>query len=504
MSDTKNNVLIIQKDEEKKKGPHLSWSIYGKGVNHFKWWLLGGTLIFGILGYVGAKFIYNPTKESLTTTITPALALNDDNTTYLDGTVYKPSDLISKANIEAVLEQNPSFKYTYDKLMEKNTFTISPTETTEIVNGTSTTVKTYSTYVLTTKSGTFKSTTEARNFIKALVNYEVEKSKTAVSSFSFTSCLPELTSFNSSSFDDMVEKLNTQYSNLNDDYSKLIKKIGGNTIISDKTLSTHYSDFIYKYSNNQFKIIAGQLATNKYVNISNKEEAQQKIYEYEDLKASYENRFITIASTLNSDMELFNSLIQINTGKDSMSEQLAKQISELSIEIKDLQTEQNEMISELTQIGYDCIVDSNYNVTVTKSTDTNNYLYKLNEYISSSSDENEWSKGCVSFKTKLVNFYNSLKNDTTEASSIYKTIYSSSQRNTIDVKESNYGTLSGHISNMLIAVVFLVVGYVILSLSFAIAEMNIQYNKTLKENAPIIQDAVIDQKPELTDSKEEK
>ncbi len=500
MSDLKNRVIIVQKDEhESKKGPHLSWSIYGKGINHFKWWLLGGSLAFSILGFVGAKFIYNPAKETLTTTITPALALNEDGTAYLDGSVYRATDLISKDNIEAVLAQNPSYKYTYDKLMEKNTFTISPTDKTELVDGVSTTVKSYSTYILTTKPGVFKTTNEARNFIKSLINYEIERSKTSISSFSFSTCLPDSISFNSLSFDRMVEKLNSQYENLVDDYTSMVTKIGTNTIINNKTLSSYYSDYVYNYSNNQFNIISGQLVTNKFVNISNKEEAKQKIYEYEDLKASYEKRFISLASTLNTDTALLDKLIQINSGKDGISEQLAVQITELTDEIKELQLEQSNMISELTQIGYNCTIDDDNNVTITKSTDTNNYLYKLNEYLSSSSDETDWSKGCVAYKKSLLNFYTNLIDDTEKASSLYRTIYSSSQRNTIEVKESNNGTLSGHISNMLVAVVFLVLGYVILSLSFAITEMNLQYNKTLEANSNVIQDAVIDSPKSISD-----
>ncbi len=500
MSDLKNRVIIVQKDEhENKKGPHLSWSIYGKGINHFKWWLLGGSLVFGILGFVGAKFIYNPAKETLTTTITPALALNEDGTAYLDGSVYRATDLISKDNIEAVLAQNSSYKYTYDKLMEKNTFTISPTEKTELVDGVSTTVKTYSTYILTTKPGVFKTTNEARNFIKSLINYEIERSKTAISSFSFSTCLPDSISFNSLSFDRMVEKLNSQYENLVDDYTSMVTKIGSNTIINNKTLSSYYSDYVDNYSNNQFNIISGQLVTNKFVNISNKEEAKQKIYEYEDLKASYEKRFISLASTLNTDTALLDKLIQINSGKDGISEQIAVQITELTDQIKELQLEQSNMISELTQIGYNCTIDNNNNVTITKSTDTNNYLYKLNEYISSSSDETDWSKGCIAYKKTLLNFYTYLTNDTKTASSLYRTIYSSSQRNTIEVKESNNGTLSGHISNMLVAVIFLILGYVILSLSFAITEMNLQYNKTLEANSNVIQDAVIDSPKNIND-----
>lgn len=493
MSDLKNKVIIVQKDEqENKKGPRLTWSIYGKAINHFKWWLLGGTLAFGILGYLGAKFVYNPSKEVLTTTITPALALNEDGTAYLDGSVYRATDLISKENIETVLNNNPSYKYTYDKLMEKNTFTISPTEKTEIIDGTSTTIQSYSTYILTTKPGNFKNANEARNFIKLLINYEIERSKTSISSFSFSTCLPDSISFNSLSFDRMVEKLNTQYDNLVTDYTSMIKRIGSNTIINQKTLSSYYSDYIYNYSNNQFNIISGQLATNKYVNISNKDEAQQKIYEYEDLKASYEKRFIAIASTLNTDSALLDKLIQINSGKDGINEQIASQITDLTAEIKELQIEQSDMITELTQIGYNCSIDNNNNVTITRSTDTNNYLYKLNEYISSTSEETEWSKGCVNYKKVLIKFYNNLTTDTESASSLYRTIYSSSQRNTIEVKESNNGTLSGHLPNMVVAAISLVLGYIVLSLSFAVAEMNIQFSKTLNDGENTFKNAVID------------
>ena len=493
MADSRNRIVIVQQDEEqKKKGPHLSWSTYGKGVNHFKWWIIGGTIVFGVLGYLGSKFFYNSKKDTITTTITPSLVLSETKDTYLDGSVYRPSDIISKQNIEQVLNENPSYKYTYDELMEKGAFSISPTEISEVVDGVTTTKQTYDTYILTTKPGVFKNEKQARNFIKLLINCEITRAQSAASSFSFATFLPSKDSFQTMSFDKMVDSLATQSSYLTKDYEKMIKTYGANYIVDGSTLSAHFSEFSYQYSSYQFKTLSGQLSRNKYVNVSTKEEAKKTILEYEDLKSSYEKRFASIASTLTSDLSLFNSLVNLNTGKDTTSSSLTEQIENLANEIKNLQTEQAEMISELTQIGYACTKDENNNVSITKSSDTNNYLSKLTEYINDPNEETEWSKSNVSFKKALNSFYDDLIEDTDKASRLYRLISVNSNRNSIDVRESNMGTLSGHIPNPVSALVVAILGYGILSLAFAIAEMNIEYSKTLKENKTEIVAAIDD------------
>lgn len=497
MSDNKNRIIVVQKDEENKtKGPHLNWSVYGKGINHFKWWIIGGTAVFAVLGFLGSKFFYNAKKDLITTTITPSLALNESKETYLDGTVYKPNDIISRQNIEAILKDNPSFNYTYDSLMENNVFSISPTEVSEIVGGVTTTKTSYDTYILSTKPGAFKNEKEAREFIKLLINYEVDRSKAAASSFSFASSLPSKDSFQVLSFDKMVESLNKQFEYLSVDYTKMIKNYGASYIIDGNTLSSYSSEFTYQYSGYQFRTLSGQLSSNKYVNISSKDEARRTILEYKDLKSTYETRFATIASTLNSDLSLFNSLVSLNSGKDSIGEALSNQIESLSSEIKSLQEEQAEMITELTQIGYVCNKDNSNNVTITNSTDSNNYLAKLNEYINDPEEETDWSRSCVAFKNILNTFYDNLIKDTDKASSLYRMIAVNSNRNTIDVKESNMGTLSGHIPNPVSAIAFAILGFGILSLSFAIAEMNISYNKALKEKSMEITASTDDSKTE--------
>lgn len=490
MSDNlnKNRVIIVQNEEKEKKGPRLSWAIYGKGIHHFRWWIIGGTLAFGILGYIGCKFLYNPKKETLTTTITPSLVLNDDKSAYLDGTPYRANDIISKENIEKVLENNPQYKYTYEQLMESNTFNISPTE---ITSADGATINTFSTYTLTTKPGSFKSEKEARSFIRLLVNYEAERSRNAISSFSFASALVDEDSFLNLSFDNMVESLNTQSADLKKDYEKMIQKFGYNVNVEGKNLSQYYSNLNYYYSTYQFKSLSGQLSTNKYVNVSTKEEARQKIYEYEDLKATYEKRFASIAATLNTDLNLFEKLVGINTGTGEMSDSLAVQITELSTEIKNLQAEQSEMIEELTQIGYNCRKDNNNanDIIIEKSEGTDNYLAKLNEYIASPDDETDWSKGCVRYKTVLMNYYKKLNEDTTNASELLKTICSTPERNNMVVKESNMGTLNGHMPSIVLACVGLVLGFVILSFVFSIVEMNFQPKKKeeKKDSQPTVE-----------------
>jgi len=83
----------------------------------------------------------------------------------------------------------------------------------------------------------------------------------------------------------------------------------------------------------------------------------------------------------------------------------------------------------------------------------------------------------VKFKTDLCVLFSSLDNDTDSASKIYRTAYQTGNYNTIIVTEANMGTLTGHISNMIVAGIGLVGGY--LATSFVFAEIYI--NKPKKD-----------------------
>lgn len=77
--------IIIRQEQKKGEEPHLTWGSYIHQVNVFKWWILGVTLVGAIAGYAGAKFVLNPRRENITSTLSYSLPLNNDSSEFIDG-----------------------------------------------------------------------------------------------------------------------------------------------------------------------------------------------------------------------------------------------------------------------------------------------------------------------------------------------------------------------------------------------------------------------------------
>ncbi len=486
MSEEKKNerVVVIQNSNHK-TGPHMTMSGYGHGIKNFKWWILGISLGCGVLGYLGSAFVLNPNRESITTNIEYSLALNSDENgkpvTYLDGTAYKYSDIISEDNIRGVLAQtddngNAIWHYDYGSLMNKNAFTISPKQYT-ITSGedkTTTTVDSDTQFIITTTPAAFGGADNARNFLRALVKYEINRAKEAIGSYSFDYYLPSTQStFQSLEFSTMVEQLTNQYEYLSSAYGKMMVKFSGSFVVDGKKISDYYRDFMACYTDSQFASLSGRLLSDKLVNISSEEEAEDKVSEYENLKSSYEKDFKEILSQLNTNRSLLASLTSIAQPTDN----IATQIDNLTSSIETLQKRKQKMIFELENIGY-AVTETDTSITVTELTSSDpgyedTYLYKLTHHTP------EWINSCIVFKTDLATLYSSLDYDTDSASKIYRTAYQTGNYNTIIVSEANMGTLTGHISNMIVAGVGVVGGFVVSS--FVYAEIYINTEKKKEE-----------------------
>jgi hypothetical protein len=233
----------------------------------------------------------------------------------------------------------------------------------------------------------------------------------------------------------------------------------------------YYRDFTANYTESQFASLSGRLLNDKLVNISSETEAEAKVNEYANLKASYEKDFKEILPELNTNRSLLASLTAISQPTENISEQ----INELTTSIESLQKKKQKMILELENIGYS-VTETDTAITVKELTSADEgyedtYLYKLRNHTP------EWIASCVTFKTDLCVLYASLDTDTDSASRIYRTAYQTGNYNTIIVSEANMGTLTGHISNMLVAGVGIVGGYVVSSFIFA----EIYINKDAKK-----------------------
>ncbi len=487
MSEEKSNekVLIIQNSNHK-NGPRLTMADYGRSVKHFKWWIIGISLACGLVGYLGSNFILNPSREKMTTNIEYSLALNSDENgkpvTYLDGTSYKYSDIISEDNIRGVLAQkdengNAIWHYDYGSLMNKNAFSIAPKQY-SVTTGedTTTLVDSDTQFIITTTPAAFGGADNARNFLRALVKYEINRASNAIGSYSFDYYLPSTQgTFQTMEFSTMVDQLSNQYKYLSSAYGKMMTKFSGSFVVDGRKISDYYREFTANYTESQFASLSGRLLNDKLVNISSTAEANDKVKEYANLKASYEKDFKEILSSLTTNRALLASLTSIA----QPTENIAEQINNLTASIESLQKKKQKMIFELENIGYS-VTETETEITVKElpfedenhnPINTDTYLYKLKNH------DEEWIQSCVKFKTDLCVLFSSLDNDTDSASKIYRTAYQTGNYNTIIVTEANMGTLTGHISNMIVAGIGLVGGY--LATSFVFAEIYI--NKPKKD-----------------------
>ena len=79
--DNNKQTIIISDAEQEKKPWAASWPAFGHYLNKYKYWVLGTSIILGLVGFAGVKFVYNPSKE-----------------TFKIGFAYNKSNFISKIN----------------------------------------------------------------------------------------------------------------------------------------------------------------------------------------------------------------------------------------------------------------------------------------------------------------------------------------------------------------------------------------------------------------------
>lgn len=162
--------IIIRQDNGKSNVPHLMWGEYIHQVNSYKWWIIAVSLIGALAGFGGAKYLINPKREKITSSLSFRLPLNKQQDAFLDGTPFDGRDLISKANVDAVIKNSSDFKnLNPDKVY--SALSISPVE----VTTDNKTISSKTEFNLVTSVKPFDGSEQAQAFIGALIDYEVNK-----------------------------------------------------------------------------------------------------------------------------------------------------------------------------------------------------------------------------------------------------------------------------------------------------------------------------------------
>lgn len=462
-------IIVVQNNAKASDGPHLSGQGYLRGIYRFKYWIIALTLGFGIVGYLVTRFLINPSRETLTTNIESKLALSKDGTAYLDGTAFSYTDIVSKDNIKEVVENNPSFShYNVDHLSNSNAFSIVMTTITSQDN----IITEPNRYTITTTLSDFSSSDDAKLFLRAMLDNITEKAEKGIEAFQYKNSLPtSQEKLASMEFDEIINGLENQYNYINNSFKEMSSFFGNYSKVNGMTLDQHYSDFKTQYSTYSFSALKGELYSNKYINLSSMDEVQNKIAEYNYIRSSYEVRFQSIHTEISSTNELLSKLTNIKTP----TEEIGQKISELTDEISSLESEKNDMIITLKNIGFKVSETEDGILINDDDSNQSTYLYKLRH-----ADE-KYIQDCASFKTKLIGLYNSLNETTYSASDLYRKAYQQSKKNKIDILDSGNGIINNHISNALVGAVCALLAFLVSSFLFVEIDINKEYQKKKKE-----------------------
>lgn len=472
--------IIVRQDSNKSEGPHLSWGEYRHQVNSYKWWIIAVTLLGGIAGFAGTKFVLNPKREAVTSSLSFSLPLNNAKDAFLDGTPFDGRNLISKENIKAVIESNDSFKgLNTDKIYSSLSRT--PVESKD-GNGNISYSKTE--FVLTTSTSDFSSSKQAKAFIGALIDHEVNQvflpkieNLTLANPFTQNEA-KDLSNIESVSFIESVSSFKTLDNVLVNNYTALLSTFPNSSSVVNNgdllSLSNTYSNVSKKR-----KTRIGALNTRYYVNFTDGKEEETR-EELERLGNEYKDQVASIETSLKAKKDILNSLVQIKNPDASIS----FQITSLSNEISSLSEKKESLIKSLKDFGYS-VASSSGSISVSDTLDSSTGYYPALKFYKENKDSSDaikkkealtWKKESEAYLVSLKDRYKERMNQYKIANQATQVLYKNSN-NQIYVKEANYGIVSGHISNFLVAGVGLVLGFFVSSLLLAEIGRNIEYKK---------------------------
>lgn len=481
--------IIVRQDSNKSEGPHLSWGEYRHQVNSYKWWIIAVTLLGGIAGFAGTKFILNPKRETVTSTLSFSLPLNETQDSFLDGTPFDGRNLISKENIKAVIENNEDFKgLNADKVF--SALSRFPVENKD-ANGTVSYSKTN--FVLVSYSSPFSSAKQTQAFVGALIDHEVNDvfvpklENLSLANPFIQNETTDLTNIERNSFVESLSSLKTLDSLLTENYSTLLNTFPGSSVIegTDTLLSLNNS---YTLISKQIERRSGSLNTNFYVNFTDGQEEEKR----NGLKTrgkDYKEQLSMIESSIKSKQEALSPLVQIQQPDFGISQQIVS----LSNEISNLNSKKDSLVQSLKSFGYTVTV-STESVLVSEDLDSSTGYYPALKFYKENKDSSDTAKKekALTWKKESENYLTSLKDRYKERSKQYKSANKATQvlyknsNNKIYVKEANYGTVSGHISPYLVAGVGLVLGFFISSLLLAEIGRNLEFKKKKEGVKPIV------------------
>ena len=190
---------------------------------------------------------------------------------YIDGSSFDYRSLASKEVLTNVRNSDSEFySVEVEKMVEKGDITIeikydqNATKQTYVLNGI--TYTKYDTkdmyYKIAIKKKYFKKESQAKNFIKALSEYPVSRTKAIAKNLNYNS---NLTLYkNASSYENKLSYLKAQLDYLDTNYTNMLEEFG-DSIVNDKKLSTYKNEVNSYFSDYSLVDLEAELEANGYV-----------------------------------------------------------------------------------------------------------------------------------------------------------------------------------------------------------------------------------------------
>ena len=428
---------------------------YFRGIKRFKWWVIGSTVACAVLGFVGFKFVLNPSMAKLTASFKFDLAgktEDDENYRLIDGSVFNYYDIVSKENLQKAKDADKEkfSKIDVDDLYSNGAISVEKVVTQYVTNsedniGVKFTVK--------ASLGSFPNVEVGSDYLYTLINLPKDISSAAISNYSMNCYILDTRA--EEAFDKQITALSKQYNKVSSVYYELQNKFGGNANsgVNSKSLVELLDDFSNRYDMGaitSIKLAESSLTANKFVNYVEGKEAE-KISELHALCKSY----IDALRTYESDEKIYSKsledLSQAQNINMSNTEYSARCL-ELEQKVTSCKQQIEKLKIQLDLYGYE------------KSGDEWVFNASKDSAIKNLTDKDPtWVASNNAFKTTLEGLATSLLEDRETATKAYKNAYSV-YSNKVTILDSGYVSLEKHISSILSAPVGALLGFLVSSI----------------------------------------
>ena len=448
----------------------------GKAIAKFKWWIIGATLVGTVAGYLVFRLGVNPGRETLVSSFgynINAKAKVDENTTlkeeelanqtlYLsDSSIFSYTDIVSEERLAAVKDADPEKFSNIDpvKMAKNGAFKISRASYTDQTTGK--VIYEYpAKYTIKVGKSNFKSEEQGKDFIEALINYELVVAKNANDNYEITDYIG---SVSGASYSQYVDKLEKQYDAINECYKGLVKEFNNSSVATSdgKSLNVVYTAFSNKYSygaGNLLQKYEGDLYSNHLVDYAN-----VSVKSLTDQGYAYKENVRSCLISLGTYESALNELVKANITNNNANSEIEKEIVKVNNEIRNLKDVMNSYLKELANLGF----KGTTNVTITTVDDIkydgsgDGVIQRL------TASESTWKAMCDEFKASLDDAAKKLNEDRDSASQVYGYVQNL-YNNKVNMFTAGTAELTGHVSSFIGAAVGLVGMFVLSTFVFTL------------------------------------